>query len=199
MGFLECLHFLRQSVLRFSQLELQLRILRYDTNQLLLPFKHSLFRGKVTRLNRLIVRLHLLHQCRCFSILDSLGQFCEQLGNRKKSIYRRHIFSKSPDHSVMQNTGSRIITGSAMSALLSLNSPRNGGAEGIRTPDPHNAIVVLYQLSYDPNPSAFNLVSRSALSNILPDANRARRSFLFQPRNPQESEPPRNHASAPLK
>ncbi len=27
-----------------------------------------------------------------------------------------------------------------------------GGAEGIRTPDPHNAIVVLYQLSYDPNP-----------------------------------------------
>ena len=38
------------------------------------------------------------------------------------------------------------------------------GAEGIRTPDPHNAIVVLYQLSYDPNPSACNLVSRSALS-----------------------------------
>ena len=29
----------------------------------------------------------------------------------------------------------------------------NGGAEGIRTPDPHNAIVVLYQLSYDPNQS----------------------------------------------
>src|SRR6266540_6164714 len=26
----------------------------------------------------------------------------------------------------------------------------SGGAEGIRTPDPHNAIVVLYQLSYDP-------------------------------------------------
>ena len=25
-----------------------------------------------------------------------------------------------------------------------------GGAEGSRTPDPHNAIVVLYQLSYDP-------------------------------------------------
>ena len=24
------------------------------------------------------------------------------------------------------------------------------GAEGSRTPDPHNAIVVLYQLSYDP-------------------------------------------------
>jgi hypothetical protein len=29
---------------------------------------------------------------------------------------------------------------------------KDGGAEGIRTPDPHNAIVVLYQLSYDPNP-----------------------------------------------
>ncbi len=64
----------------------------------------------------------------------------------------------------MQNTGSRILIGSAMSALLSLNHLRNGGAEGIRTPDPHNAIVVLYQLSYDPNPSACNLVSRSALS-----------------------------------
>ena len=30
----------------------------------------------------------------------------------------------------------------------------DGGAEGIRTPDPHNAIVVLYQLSYDPIQSA---------------------------------------------
>jgi hypothetical protein len=32
----------------------------------------------------------------------------------------------------------------------SLRSKRRSGAEGIRTPDPHNAIVVLYQLSYDP-------------------------------------------------
>jgi hypothetical protein len=31
---------------------------------------------------------------------------------------------------------------------------KNGGAEGARTPDPHNAIVVLYQLSYDPIQSA---------------------------------------------
>ena len=31
-----------------------------------------------------------------------------------------------------------------------------GGAEGIRTPDPHNAIVVLYQLSYDPKSKAPN-------------------------------------------
>ena len=36
---------------------------------------------------------------------------------------------------------------SSLSALL---RAKTGGAEGIRTPDPHNAIVVLYQLSYDP-------------------------------------------------
>jgi hypothetical protein len=30
------------------------------------------------------------------------------------------------------------------------NDPRDGGAEGVRTPDPQNAILVLYQLSYDP-------------------------------------------------
>ena len=37
--------------------------------------------------------------------------------------------------------------------LLNSNTVREeefGGAEGSRTPDPHNAIVVLYQLSYDP-------------------------------------------------
>ena len=27
----------------------------------------------------------------------------------------------------------------------------SGGADQVRTDDPHNAIVVLYQLSYDPN------------------------------------------------
>ncbi len=31
--------------------------------------------------------------------------------------------------------------------------PKTGGADRIRTCDPHNAIVVLYQLSYDPNQS----------------------------------------------
>jgi hypothetical protein len=35
-------------------------------------------------------------------------------------------------------------------ARLGTGENENGGAEGIRTPDPHNAIVVLYQLSYDP-------------------------------------------------
>jgi hypothetical protein len=35
--------------------------------------------------------------------------------------------------------------------LTKTSGPRlDGGAEEIRTPDPHNAIVVLYQLSYDP-------------------------------------------------
>ena len=40
----------------------------------------------------------------------------------------------------------------------------DGGAEGTRTPDPHNAIVVLYQLSYDPNQSAQNLKNGRRLS-----------------------------------
>ena len=35
-------------------------------------------------------------------------------------------------------------------AVTSSFTGRSGGAEEIRTPDPHNAIVVLYQLSYDP-------------------------------------------------
>ena len=35
-------------------------------------------------------------------------------------------------------------------SLLNFGSTLSFGAEGIRTPDPHNAIVVLYQLSYDP-------------------------------------------------
>ena len=36
------------------------------------------------------------------------------------------------------------------SSLYAAPRAKAGGAEGIRTPDPHNAIVVLYQLSYDP-------------------------------------------------
>src|SRR5258707_544400 len=45
-----------------------------------------------------------------------------------------------------------------------------GGAEGIRTPDPHNAIVVLYQLSYDPDQSAQNLKNGRRLSKgFFPD------------------------------
>ena len=33
----------------------------------------------------------------------------------------------------------------------------DGGADKIRTCDPHNAIVVLYQLSYDPTQAASRL------------------------------------------
>jgi hypothetical protein len=33
----------------------------------------------------------------------------------------------------------------------------DGGAERVRTDDPHNAIVVLYQLSYDPYQNRLNL------------------------------------------
>ena len=43
----------------------------------------------------------------------------------------------------------------------------DGGAEGIRTPDPHNAIVVLYQLSYDPNQSAVNVEAHRAFVKLF--------------------------------
>ena len=39
-------------------------------------------------------------------------------------------------------------------------SLKDGGAEEIRTPDPHNAIVVLYQLSYDPIQSGGKSIQR---------------------------------------
>jgi hypothetical protein len=41
---------------------------------------------------------------------------------------------------------------------------KTGGADRVRTCDPHNAIVVLYQLSYDPIQSARNLNTRPRLS-----------------------------------
>jgi hypothetical protein len=47
---------------------------------------------------------------------------------------------------------------------------KDGGADRDRTCDPHNAIVVLYQLSYDPiRRVRLNLESRCALSktNLL--------------------------------
>ena len=55
----------------------------------------------------------------------------------------------------------------------------DGGAEGIRTPDPHNAIVVLYQLSYDPIRSGSDTVkvTNSFVKIYLP----ARRSLRFSP------------------
>jgi hypothetical protein len=57
------------------------------------------------------------------------------------------------------------------------NLLRSGGAEEIRTPDPHNAIVVLYQLSYDPTRSeAETLEIQANLSKVI-------RSKILQPRN----------------
>lgn len=45
---------------------------------------------------------------------------------------------------------------------------KDGGAEEIRTPDPHNAIVVLYQLSYDPIRSEQCRGSFPNVKTILP-------------------------------
>ena len=49
-------------------------------------------------------------------------------------------------------------TSARQSSLSASFRAKTGGAEGIRTPDPHNAIVVLYQLSYDPiwSPNTLN-------------------------------------------
>ena len=62
---------------------------------------------------------------------------------------------------------------------------KTGGAEGIRTPDPHNAIVVLYQLSYDPSQSPDTLNTRPPLSkqNAAPGSGgELRRFWLGTPR-----------------
>jgi hypothetical protein len=45
---------------------------------------------------------------------------------------------------------------------------KDGGAEGIRTPDPHNAIVVLYQLSYDPIQNGQFRAPQQIVKTILP-------------------------------
>jgi hypothetical protein len=49
-------------------------------------------------------------------------------------------------------------------SLYAALQAKAGGAEGIRTPDPHNAIVVLYQLSYDPIRNGGNLKGHTELS-----------------------------------
>ena len=60
------------------------------------------------------------------------------------------------------------------SSLYAAPRAKAGGAEGIRTPDPHNAIVVLYQLSYDPSQSDRNLKGHSELSKQFLRGVRAR-------------------------
>ena len=54
----------------------------------------------------------------------------------------------------LRPASSRLAGFGAAAFVLATLRVKAGGAEGIRTPDPHNAIVVLYQLSYDPNQSA---------------------------------------------
>ena len=59
---------------------------------------------------------------------------------------------------------------------------KDGGADRDRTCDPHNAIVVLYQLSYDPIRTADNLNRPLFLSKPKDlAANRIRRPDAFRP------------------
>ena len=55
-----------------------------------------------------------------------------------------------------------------LTAQFTGGNPKDGGAEEIRTPDPHNAIVVLYQLSYDPIRDGQCRVSFPIVKTILP-------------------------------
>ena len=59
--------------------------------------------------------------------------------------------------------------------------PGDGGAEGIRTPDPHNAIVVLYQLSYDPIRSGTHTVEIESrfVKNYFPNFNERNLNSLW--------------------
>ena len=65
----------------------------------------------------------------------------------KKSVNRKWL-AKTPDS---QNPFNQT---PYAAPILVVATFKDGGAEGVRTPDPHNAIVVLYQLSYDPIQSA---------------------------------------------
>src|ERR1039458_2636791 len=62
--------------------------------------------------------------------------------------------SQSVDHYLQTNPseprGQQVCFVSRVAPCEQEDCCKDGGAEGIRTPDPHNAIVVLYQLSYDP-------------------------------------------------
>ncbi len=75
---------------------------------------------------------------------------CRMWGAKKASRWARKdvILRFNTPQSVKSKHRFR---GVFVDVLRSLKEKPVGGAEGIRTPDPHNAIVVLYQLSYDPN------------------------------------------------
>ncbi len=66
----------------------------------------------------------------------------------------------------------------------------NGGADEIRTRDPHNAIVVLYQLSYDPDQFGPQSKSRivlvkEILTGFLMAMGDGTTRFGFQVRHPR--------------
>src|SRR3954469_17512862 len=60
--------------------------------------------------------------------------------------------------------------------MINIDGPeKDGGADRDRTCDPHNAIVVLYQLSYDPIRKALNLGCRLGLSKRFSPAQAGQR------------------------
>ena len=67
----------------------------------------------------------------------------------RAKLYFDGLPSRSPLAGVVPARLRTLCYGAAAFVLATLRA-KAGGAEGDRTPDPHNAIVVLYQLSYDP-------------------------------------------------
>ena len=69
-------------------------------------------------------------------------------------------------------TTTREVWGPTMPSKLSSNGPRkartaavfSGGAKGIRTPDPHTASVVRYQLRHSPRSALRNYTTASSAS-----------------------------------
>ena len=63
-------------------------------------------------------------------------------------------------------------------------TPPSGGADQVRTDDPHNAIVVLYQLSYDPAPRQFHRTAQKkncqSLTFIVRHTRRKTRCFTME-------------------
>ena len=62
--------------------------------------------------------------------------------------------------------GTMLFMGKVYGKSANIKSPRLGGGEGIRTPDPVNAIHVLYQLSYTPTKTGTLVPFRGAVYSI---------------------------------
>ncbi len=88
-------------------------------------------------------------QCRLFANFHA-SQDGARLGNSFRAITRHNVSPSCQKGNMPKLTKSSSLL-IKMAVFLDFLV---GGAEGIRTPDPHNAIVVLYQLSYDPNQGA---------------------------------------------